>query len=664
MATGEQVTDYKPTPSDQASRWQKEITTAKEALKTWHQDGERAVKRYLDERDGTTKHLRRLPLFSANTQVKMAMLYGQMPKVSARRRFADFSDDLGRVAGEMLERHLNSDIEKDGDSYAQVLTYCLEDLLLPTFCLARLRYVAEFEQVPATPAVLDEETGAVVAPEVPATERKSYECVDVDYVPWKGVLWSPCRVPSELRWMSFETLMAREKLVERFGEDIGNKIPLTHNKPDDADKGKADPWGRACVWEIWDKDSRQVVWFVEGFPEVLDTKPDPLGLEDFWPCPAPVIPLATTSAMVPRTGFELCRDLYNTIDALQLRIHLLAEAVRAGGVYNKEAGETVARLLKEAGFNDIVPADNWASFAEKGGVAGVIDWFPTEPIAKAMALLQASQDRAIEQLREVEGIADIMRGVSDPSETARAQGIKARFGSVRLQKLQDQFARFASDIQRLKGEIISKHFDVATIIKASNIEYTPDAHLAMQAAQLLKDKFSHYRIEVKPEAISLTDFAALKQERTEVVAAISQYMTAIAPLAQAAPGIGPGLLQILQWLISGLRGSSQIEGVIDQMVQLAKKQAEAPPQQAPPDPKIVAAQMKLQSEQMKQQGEMAKIQAETQARGVELQLETAAKAQQERAQEESNVREAYKKQLISNAMRPPQMPKPFNGGMP
>jgi ABC-type amino acid transport substrate-binding protein len=44
---------------------------------------------------------------------------------------------------------------------------------------------------------------------------------------------------------------------------------------------------------------------------------------------------------------------------------------------------------------------------------------------------------------------------------------------------------------------------------------TPD--LAQAAVQMIKDDIDQYRVAVKPEAISMQDYAAIKQERSEIL---------------------------------------------------------------------------------------------------------------------------------------------------
>jgi hypothetical protein len=234
-----------------------------------------------------------------------------------------------------------------------------------------------------------------------------------------------------------------------------------------------------------------------------------------------------------------------------------------------------------------------------------VDWLPLTDIVGALQVLRDYRTELMNLLYQVTGMSDIMRGQSTQGATATEQSLKAKFASVRVQRLQNDFARFASEIQSLKAEIISKHFDPQNIAMRSNIKYMvgPDQQLAQQAIELIKSDFYQYRIEVKPESVNMADMAAIKQERSEFLMAMSQFLQSSMPVAQGAPWAMPYLLQILQWTIAGFRGSATIEGVMDQMVlaanQALKAAAAAPPQ---PDPEMMKAQMEMK--QMQQEGQM------------------------------------------------------------
>jgi hypothetical protein len=198
----------------------------------------------------------------------------------------------------------------------------------------------------------------------------------------------------------------------------------------------------------------------------------------------------------------------------------------------------IKRLLEEKGRNVLYPVDAWAAFAEKGGIKGAVDWLPLDQIVGALDKLRECRTEKIGLLYQVTGMSDIMRGQASQQTTATEQAIKARFASVRVQSMQDEFARFCSDVQKIKAEIISKHFEPQTIIDRSNVMRTPDAQLAGPAVELIKSQFSDYRITVNPDSVSLTDFAALKQERGEFAQTIATYFQGMMPLIQMAGAAG------------------------------------------------------------------------------------------------------------------------------
>jgi hypothetical protein len=347
------------------------------------------------------------------------------------------------------------------------------------------------------------------------------------------------------------------------------------------------------------------------------------------------------------------------VDILTTRIWLLTKSIRIAGTYDKTNTE-LPRLVKETTDNELIPADNWAMFAEKGGIRGQVDLFPIEQIAAVLDKLRDCRQESLALLYQVTGFSDIIRGQAmEPGATATEQRAKTRFASVRMQAQQDEFARFASDIQRIKAEIICLHFDAETIIRRSNIMLTPDAPYAAQAVQFLKQGFPLYRVEVKPESVNLTDFAALKQERTDVMQALSGFVQSMAPVGQMLPGSVPYLLEMLKWFMSGQRDASSIESVLDRAIAqaeaMAAQQAASPaPQQPSPE------QLKLQAQQMKGMQDMQKIQEQTKARLIERQADVQAKDAEEKSQAIWNTWEAQQKHRLTRGA-PGEMAGVFNG---
>jgi hypothetical protein len=640
-----------PSSRDWALRWQQEFEAANREVKKWHESGQEIVKRYkVDKERMETNPGAQLNIFTVNVLTQHGLLYGRLPQVSVERRFADSKDDVARVAGELLERLLNADIERTGDTYAEALGNVLTDRLTPGMGQARVRYEVKWKEEAGKPAMVGA-GGEELAPAVPAAKSKEYECAATDYAYWKDFRWSPARTWDMVRWVAFGSDMSEEQLKDRFPQ-TWNLVPLNSSLPKEKQQeGQKDLWARARVWEIWDKPSRRVFWWCEGMEVCIEVKEDTLNLSRFFPCPKPLLGVTATDSILPTPDFEVAKSLYNEVDNLTARIDLLTSAVRVAGVYNGQ-NEGIKRILSDKRENALIPVDNWAMFAERGGIKGAVDWFPLEQVTQALVVLQQQRDIAKANLYEVTGLSDILRGQgAESGVTATEQALKAKYASVRLQKLQDEFARFASELQEIKAEVITNLYDVETILAQANAEFMQeDPALLRQAAELLKSKFAHYRVKVKPEAVSMQDFAQIRAERTELLQGVTQFMSAMAPIAQAMPGSMPFLLEILQWFVSGLRGSSQIEGVLDSAIQAAQQVASQPQQAPQQDMSKVAAQ------QAKGQADLMKVEAESKARLTEIAAETAADRQREEDQMRFNVAEHAAKQQISAALKPPQAP--------
>lgn len=600
-------------PSKQWVRWNKELTAAKKDFARWHKESKRVLEKFLDsraqEQDEWGELSTRLNLFHANVTTLMCMLYGKIPKVEVARKYADADDDVARVAGVMLTRILNTDIEEAGEDIASVFRNGLQDRLLPGLGTARVQY--QYSSTKRTiPAVVQPSDGTELAPAV-EVEDLNAEWTDIVYTHWKDVLWSSARTHPEIRWKSYRSYLSRDEFKERFPEVDDQEVSFKTKGPVMKTRGdkQDDVEPQVEVWEIWDKKSRCVWWWTESYEKTLDYQPDVLGLKGFWPEPPPFVANVTTSKYMPKSDYTIAQDLYREIDKLQTRISLLTDACKLVGIYDKSQ-EGIKRIFTEGVENDLIPVDNWAMFAEKGGLKGLIDWVPLDSVVNAIEILTTKQGEKIQQLYQVTGMNDVMRGAAQSSArtSATRDQLEASYGSIRVEALQNEFARWVGDLQSLKVEIIGKHYEAESIIKQSNILSTEDGKdqaLVEQAVALVKDvDNARWRITVRPETLAIADYAQLKQDRTEYINALALFMQSAAPLLQLDPGSLPSLLKLLKWGLSGFRGASEIEGVIDQDIARLEKQG---PQQKP-DP----GAQKMQMEMQKMQQEMKQSEQEHQ----------------------------------------------------
>ncbi|MCK5711834.1 MAG: hypothetical protein KAI25_03875 [Hyphomicrobiaceae bacterium] len=610
----------KKTPSGWKKYWQQEKSAAEKRLRKYKKQGNQIVRRYKDERDGHNdfqnadgKAHSKLNLFYTNVKTKQDMLFGSTPKIDVAREHHDPDDDVARIASLMFQRMLEADIYPSGDDLSTTLKACLQDRLLPGMGMARVRY--EYKTTPkqqTNPDTLQVET----------VQALSYEGSPCDYVHWQDVLWGWGRTWTEIPWLAYRSWLTKDEATARFGEDKAknlqyeNQLPTgDENKDETYETENKNNVQKAEIWEFWSKSEQKVFWYNDGCDVILDKKDDPLELDGFFPSPMPMMANLTTTLFVPRADFIMAQDLYNEIDELQSRITTITRAVKVVGVYDKGSGDSVGRMLKEGVENDLIPVDNWAMFAEKGGLAGTVQWFPVQEVVNTLQTLRQVLSEQIELLYQVTGMSDILRGANTDQYTSDGTNqLKAKFGSIRIQALQDEFARFAADLEALKAEVISKHFSPESIIRQSSAEFlpAPDRDKIGAAVRLMQDPSFKWRVDIKPESIAMVDYAQLKSERSEFLTSMATYLQSAGAMVQSVPGSLPVLLEMLKWGMAGFKGSNYLEGIMDQAIDMAKTMP--PPGQDDGKAQADAAkgQLELEKMRMQHQNAMQLNQAKTQ----------------------------------------------------
>lgn len=657
--------DFKKDKKGQYDYWDLELAAHHKRTRRWHQAGTKIVDKFIDNRGdkANTATDERLNLFHSNISIIQSMLFGNIPKVSVTRKYADADDDTARVASEIAERLLNLDIEDNGATYDSILRAVLQDRLLPGLGVARVRYEVETEEYEDTEdaKVMDEAIGEEITIQKKVTkERVVHESAPIDYFHWRDVAWGWTRMWSDVPWVAFRSYLNKDEATIRFKKRIADKLDYKTVKPVGDDETALDAdlnsnWLKAEVWEIWDKVTNSVVFVSSGCTELLEKPtPDPLELEDFFPCPPFLIANPTTSLYLPTPDYKLSEDLYLSIDVLQTRISIITDAVKVVGLYDQKNAD-IGRMFKEAMETELIPVDNWAMLAEQGGLRGAIDWFPIADVTEALDRLMVQRDTNIELLHQINGMSDILRGGGTKErESATAQGLKAKFGSARLQGIQDTFAGFVGSLMQLKLEVISKHFLAKTIIEQSNLSKTYDMDKAQEAVELIKTPGKmKLRVTVEAESLAMIDFAQKKQERTEFLEALTNYMKAAAGMIKVDPSSRPFLMQMLQWGLAGFKGSQQIEGVLDKAIkaaednpmqgddkgqqQDAKKRADLEKIEAQKQLEQIKQQGKVQEQQAKSMAELQKINAELQATLQKIEAKLNADVKEELEQSKINI---------------------------
>lgn len=625
--------------------WYKTIMGYERSYKRWEARADRIVKKYKDDSRYDRNPNARFNILWSNVQTIQPAIFARLPRPDVSRRFRD-NDPIGRVASMMLERALEYEIEHYGD-YKAAMNNAVLDRLLGGRGVSWVRYephivgeaAGEAEGAPDDGYQVTEDTDEAETPEGMENEnpeRIEYECAPVDYVHWKDFGHTIARTWEEVTAVWRKVYMSRPALVERFGEELGYKIPLD-TKPDDQKQSYKSDDGvyEAVIYEIWDKETGKVLWLSKSLGKILDERDDPLGLENFWPCPKPLYSTLTTDSLEPIPDFVIYQDQARELDVLCDRIDGLINALKVRGVYDASAVE-LQRLFSEGENNTMIPVSNWMAFAEKQGMKGAIDLVDLAPFASALMSCYQAMEQVKGQIYELMGIADIQRGQTDPNETLGAQIIKSNNAAGRLKTMQHSVVDFATSLLSIKAQIICNHFTDETLVQISGaMQLSPqDQQLVPQAIALLRNEAAkNFRIEVTSDSMIYQDEQQEKADRVAFLAAVGQFMQSALPAAQASPELTPMLCEMLKFGVTAFKAGKQLEGIIDQTADDLRKQYEMTKgQPKPPAPEIQKIQMQAQMEQAKMQSQIQLEQAKLQA---QMELE---KAKQEYQAQENQLK--------------------------
>lgn len=672
-----------------ARKWLAEIERYRTKEKGWREKARKTIERYKDDRGVTEESLSKYNILYANTEVMKPAIFARMPVPDVRRRF-NTNDPAARTAALILERCLSYSMA----SYdmKDVLSRALEDYLLPGRSIALVCYEPlilnrpQRQQEPTPPGADDEtskeevslppqEENAPADPEMPSEapglpadgnppveEYKAWESVYCKYVKWDRFGFSDCTQWSDCKAAWIGEPMSKDDIRGAFPEfkDLDNlNFSVDESSDHEVDRNwSKQPPRTVIIWKVWHKPTRKYMVFAEGYQDgPIRVQEDPQQLEHFFPLPEPLYSMRTNDSWLPKPEYTIYQDQAIELDNLTNRLSNLTQALKYRGVYD-QAMDQVAKLsdIVKSPDNTFKPIPNYRELAEKGGLASLISALPLEEIAKVIASLREREVELKTAIYEIYGIADIMRGASNASETLGAQQLKAQYGGLRISTRQELFQQFIVQILRIKAELIAEHFSPDTIRLMTGIQVLPDQQFEMMkqqqslpggavsesefaaAIQIIKDdKLRGFKVDIETDSTVPVDKNQEQQNRVAFMAAIGQYLQGVIPAVQSGAIPIKVAREGLLFVVRGFKVGTELEEVMeqigedgDQAQQLAQlKQANEQMKQQLQD-----LQAQLQQAQTSNQADMAKAQSD-------IQVDTA-KAQNDiaitRAKAATNVR--------------------------
>ena len=581
----------------------------------WWKDAEEALGLFtLDESQKEPFNI----LYS-NTEVLLPSLYSAVPKPDVRSRFPGVGM---KAVPELLERFLTLAAD-DSTPGLESFHSSMEEATLSSLTTGggfiRLRYDAEA----AFP-------------------------VRFESVFYKNFVWAAGRKWSKLPWIAFKHDLSKEDFAKKF-EIAETDMQLSVEVSDD--EKETGPTG-ICVYEVWHKPTRRV-WFVsENWKQVLIRKDDdPMQLAEFFPIPGVLDLTRKPGTIRPTPLYKYYKQQAEELNRVSARLNRVLSAIKVRGAYSSLLGDDLKNLLSQDDTeNGLVEAQNGQMIAQFGGFEKAIWLLPIEKLITVATELYRARESIKQVIYELTGISDIIRGASVASETATAQGLKDKWGTVRLRRMQTTVANYARDLFRLSVDCAShvmppEQWKMLTqiglplqrekMLAQQQMQYMqitgaqPDPKMMQMMQQpsvedtlaaIRDDRNRVYTVNIQTSSTIDLDTASDKQEVTEFMNAFGQLLSGLQPLMQ----LGPQGLTVAKEI--GMAVASRFKFGLSIVDVLAKMEIPEPAPQGPPppDPEMIAkaekAKLDGQVNQAETQAKMEKIAAERELMRAQQQL--------------------------------------------
>ena len=556
-------------------KWLKTIENAKGKLKPFYDQAEEAVSAYGQEQDNKPATKADIPINWSNIKVLGSALYSRSPAPEVRKRNVENPDPAPKEVSKLLERAITYQIDVcDFDTHVK---NDRDEYLTAGLGVLRVKYKAKYD--------------------AQGFKVPGLETVKPKHWHYKNFIWDISKDWDECMWVCYVHTMDMNSVKSKYSDSMKGAPADVIAKT-----------GKQCLYEIWDKETRQVIIIMDGHDKPLQMRPDPLKLENFFDCPKPLMANCRTDKTIPKPDYYFVQSRIEYINKVQRRIDALTDAIKDVGIHDASFTEGFKKLAK-ARDNEYIPLANLIDKLQGNNLDNVIAKLPYEAAATVVVILEERKTEAIEEIYQITGLSDIVRGSSKASETATAQQIKGQWANVRLSDKQSAINEQLRGLMRIYAEIICEQFSDETLFSMTGIEVTPEMRQIMS-----NDLLRSYAIDVETDSTIAQDELEEKEARLEMVNTVMAIIGQIGPMQQQGLIQADMAKELLLTTVRSFKHARNLEDMIQGMdgtaQQLEQLNMQLQETQQNADMQIQDLSMQLQQAQ----GQLQQVNMQEQAR--------------------------------------------------
>jgi len=640
--------------------WKKQISSAKDEHKQFFQEAKACNDAYSKERSYN--------IFYSNTQVLNANLLANTPKPDIQRRF------LKKTESDKLKYNTYLEVSKIAEGcinyYSDINDY-ISSFKSSVFNSVKVGRGVDW--IEYTPTIEKNEMGEQVI------SKRELEVIPLNY---QEFLCSNAETEKDVWWVARRHLLTKKEIEDRFNYKFSDDLQELNFT--DGEKETQTSQKRGEIWEIWDKSrkERHFILINSQGSDTLETKKDPYELTSFFPCVFDLTWLNNGKNIIPIPEYKVYRQKATDLNAISQSSDNLERAIKYI-VTSSGASKDNASAYANAEEGDMIEIKQ--SNPQQENLATAIGTVPIDGAVNLANHREIKKGQLQQDIYDITGISDLMRGVTDSKDTATAQKIKGVFGSLRFQERQKKVQNHIKKVYQIITEILCEHWDAETMseitctylpteeekqaiqvkLNAFNIaKQTPQGQELIKSGQIQQptqeeadllnqptwgnilevmrsDKLRSYTIDIETTATVFDDMVVqnasiqdLNNTYKEVVATAMQYQD---------PTIIKGFIPIARMMLTNIKAGRAMGRELIETLDSAVKELEMAQQQA----KQTASQQP-NVEAMRMQLEQQKLQLEAQDKQSLIQ-ERQAKAQADLVNAQNKQKELALKEIEARA---------------
>lgn len=557
---------------DEVKKWLDRISSAEKKWQPFH-DLIKEIRGYYKN----DKKKNKQNIFWSSIETLKPFIYFKPPVPYVERK-NKVNNPIEDTACHILEKALMHNLE--AQDFDGVVKYARNDYLLVGLGLTLEKYVPTFktmaQEIVTPDAVMNETVDILTDAKVETTyidpQKLLCDCNHVN-------VWEDCQ------WVAQIIDMTKKEVIDQFGAEIADKIlEPGYSEQEELDRPTK-------VYRIWSKADGVIIYLSQDVKDrFLRIDDDVLKIAGFYPFPKPVFATLANDGLIPVPDYSEIKCQLEELDGINARMRLTMQALKVSGAYDGSFPELKNLLDKDV---TLIQVSDFDKIREKGGIDGFVGFMPIGQYIDALAALAERRAQLIQAIYEITGVSDIMRGNSDPSETATAVTKKTNFGTLRNQDRQNDFQRYLTDVLKIKAEIICEMWTPELLAQFAEPNAQPEA--VMQAIQLLKaDKIRNLTLGIE------TDTSFMQEEEADktlnAVKVIQEMITAAFQIVSAQPALLPLYRQMIDSVVVTLPNTRQFSNAIDAVFAQIEKEL-AQPSEPQPNPDLIRAQAEVTKNQ-------------------------------------------------------------------